>query len=40
MKAMTEYLAEHLPTIELLIEDFRLSIKDSARELIDALQRY
>lgn len=40
MKAMTEYLAEHLPTIELLIEEFRLSIKDRSRELIDALQLY
>lgn len=40
MRAMTEYLAEHLPTIELLIEEFRLSIKDRSRELIDALQLY
>lgn len=40
MRAMTEYLAEHLPIIELLIEELRLSIKDHARELIDSLQLY
>lgn len=40
MRAMTEYLAEHLPIIELLIEELRLSIKDHARELVDSLQLY
>lgn len=40
MRAMTPYLAEHLPIIEYLIEEFRLSIKDHAMELGDYLNLY
>lgn len=40
MRAMTAYLAEHLPIIEYLIEEFRLSVKDMAVELGDSLDLY
>ena len=40
MRAMTPYLAEHLPIIEYLIEEFRLAIKDHAMELGDYLNLY
>lgn len=40
MKAMTTYLAEHLPVTEELLEEFRLSIKDRAVDLQNSLSLY